>query len=97
MDRSELEESWRKTTEYLLDARSHLSEAAEGICTDEIAEFHEFLDHNELERALDALDMAVAKTGFETQRVFELMAAAAREMGLDVRAAKYGSALPWWS
>ena len=70
----ELEESWRKTTAYLPDGRSHLSEAAEGICLDEIADFEDSRRHNELELALDALEEAVLKSGMESIRVLESMA-----------------------
>src|SRR5215471_1581615 len=58
----ELQDSWRRTTAFLRDARSHLSEAAEGICADEIAEFEDYLSHNELELALDSLEAAVFKS-----------------------------------
>jgi hypothetical protein len=49
--------NWSKTSEYLRDARAHLSETAEDVCANEIAEFEEFLTHNELELAL-AIRMA---------------------------------------
>jgi hypothetical protein len=78
-------ESWKKTTAYLIDARSHLSEAAEGICADEIHEFQEYLEHNELELALDALEKAYKKSGMEGLKVVELLALAAANMGLSDR------------
>jgi len=84
-----LEESWRKTTEYLRDARSHLPEAAEGICHDEIAQFEEFLEHNELELALDSLEVALLKFEHKNLRVLELMTQAALNMGLEQHAARY--------
>lgn len=89
MASSELRESWRRTTELLLDARSHLSEAAEGICADEIAEFDDYLSHNELELALDSLEAAVIKSPCETLRILELLIAAAESMGLEQHAARY--------
>jgi len=85
----ELQESWRRTTELLRDARSHLSEAAEGICADEIAEFEDYLSHNELELALDLLEAAVFKSPCETLRVLELLIAAAESMELEQHAARY--------
>ena len=54
--------SWEKTSGHLLDARSHLSQAAEGICADEIHEFQEYLEYNELELALDSLEAACEKS-----------------------------------
>lgn len=85
----ELQESWRRTTELLRDARSHLSEAAEGICADEIAEFEDCLSHNELELALDSLEAAVFKSPCETLRIVELLIAAAESMRLEQHAARY--------
>jgi len=84
-----LSESWKKTTAYLLDARAHLSEAAEGICSDEIHEFQEFLEHNELELALDSLEAASEKSGVESLRVVEFMALAAANMGLSDRVRRF--------
>lgn len=85
----ELHKSWRKTTAILRDARSHLSEAAEGICADEIAEFEDYLDHNELELALDSLEAAIFKSPCETWRVIELLLSAAESMSLEQHAARY--------
>ena len=85
----ELQESWRRTTELLRDARSHLSEAAEGICADEIAEFEDYLSHNELELALDSLEAAVFRSPCETLRILELLIAAAESMGLAQHASRY--------
>ena len=85
----ELQDSWRRTTELLRDARAHLSEEAEGVCEDEIAEFEDCLSHNELELALDSLEAAVFKSPFETLRVLELLISAAESMGLERHAARY--------
>lgn len=85
----ELHDSWRRTTEFLRDARSHLSEAAEGICGDEIAEFEDYLNHNELELALDSLEAAVFKSPCETLRLLDLLITAAESMGLEQHAARY--------
>jgi hypothetical protein len=86
--------SWKKTEGFLLDARSHLSEAAEGICADEICEFVEYIEHNELELALDTLDDIFAKSSaFGSWRVLELMALAAASMGLTDRQEEYDKTL----
>ena len=81
--------SWKRTSAYLLDARNNLSESAEGVCQDEIAEFQEYLDHNELEIALDCLDVVVEKSAVESLRVVELLALAAASMGLGTRVERY--------
>jgi hypothetical protein len=93
MTSKELIESWKRTETFLLDARAHLSEAAEGICADEITEFDEYLNHNELELALDMLDTIFKKTGVESWRVIELMAKAAASMKLFERQRGYDEKL----
>jgi hypothetical protein len=89
MNPDELQKSWERTIAFLLDARSHISEPAEGSCADEITEFESFLEHNELELALDMLDEVVEKSGFETPHRIELMAKAALSMGLVERTKAY--------
>jgi hypothetical protein len=93
MASEELMKSWKRTEGFLLDARSHLSEGAEGICADEIHEFELYLQHNELELALDMLEEAFSKTGSESWRVLELMALAAASMGLVARQRRYDKQL----
>ena len=89
MATEQLLQSWKRTEGYLRDARAHLSEAAEGICADEIHEFNHYLEHNELELALDALEAAFKKWSGGSLRVLELMALAAASMGLNERQAAY--------
>src|SRR5215475_10355028 len=89
MASQELQDSWRKTSEFLREIRAHLSEAAEGVSADEIAEFEDYLSHNELELALDSLEAAVRKSPGESLHVFELMVSAAENMGLTEHAARY--------
>ncbi|KVQ37312.1 hypothetical protein [Burkholderia ubonensis] len=81
--------SWSRTSEYLREARAHLSEAAEGVCADEIAEFEEFLKHNELELALDAIEASFRKGDDANWRVLEYMAMAALSMELVDRQRMY--------
>ena len=61
-------ESWQRIESLLLDARSHLSQEAEVLCDVEIGEFEEFIGHNELELAFDALVMAFEKSTCESWR-----------------------------
>ena len=91
MASDELLKSWKRTEAFLRDARSHLSEAAEGICGDEIHAFDEYLQHNELELALDMLEEALEKSGFETWRVLEFMGMAAATTDQSVQNRKANS------
>lgn len=85
----ELQESWGRTTSFLRDARANVSEAGEGISADEIYEFEIYLEHYELELALDMLDEVVEGTGLESPHMIELMAKAALSMGLIERTRNY--------
>jgi hypothetical protein len=93
MVNDDLLRSRERTKGYLFDARAHLSEATEGICSDEICELEEYLDNNELELALDMLDEVCEKSGLESCRVLELMALAAASMGLMERQRCYDEEL----
>ena len=93
MTTQQLKDSWKRTEAFLLNARAHLSEVAEAECANEIAEFHEFIDHNELELALNALDSAYSKSQWEPHRVLELLALAAASMGLADRQREFDQAL----
>jgi hypothetical protein len=93
MSSDNLRQSWQHTTGFLRDARALLSEAGESICADEIAQFEEFLSHNELELALEELDTAFQKSEFESWRMLELMALAAASMGLVERQRHYDARL----
>ncbi len=93
MASKELQKSWKRTEAFLLDARANLSEATEGICADHISQFQEFLDHNELELALDELDSIFEETGLEPWIVMEFMAKAAASMELFERQLRYDEQL----
>lgn len=93
IQREDLTKSWKRTEIFLREARINFSEAAEGICEDELHEFGEYLQHNELELALDMLDEAYSKSGLENLRVIEFMALAAASMGLTDRQQRYDSHL----
>ena len=93
MASEELLKSWARTAGFLRDARAHISEPGEGICADQIAACEEYLEHNELELALDMLDDIVAESEFETPHMIELMAKAAMSMHLVDRAKEYDNRL----
>ena len=96
MASDELLRSWERTTAYLRDARSNISEPGEGICSDQIAAFKEYLGHNEFELALDMLDEVAEESGCETPHMVELMAKTALSMGLVDRAHKCDDRLTQW-
>ncbi|PLP97463.1 hypothetical protein [Cupriavidus pauculus] len=84
---------WARTSTYLREARANLSEAAEGVCVDEIKEFEEYLSHNELELALDVLEAAFEKGDDANWRVLEIMGKAALSMQLHDRQRRYDARL----
>ena len=88
-----LEESWKHTAGLLLDARSRLSQSAESEFSSDIAQFHEFIDHNELELALDTLDGIYTDSQRESHDILELLARAAKSIGLLNRHHDFISAL----
>jgi hypothetical protein len=91
--RDELIKSWEETTAFLRDARAHLDQATEGICSDEIAQLEEYLEHNELGLALDMLDYIFEKSKLESWLVLELMAKAAASMNQVDRVVQYDARL----
>ena len=82
MASSDLHDSWARTEGFLREARSHLSEVAEADHAATIAEFDDYIEHNELGLALDALRSIVKGSDFESPRVLESLALAAASMGM---------------
>lgn len=85
MPNPDLLRSWTRTEAFLWDARSHLSQIAEAEFVDEITEFENFVEHNELGLAFDTLEAVANDSLGESHRVFELLALAAASMGLSDR------------
>ncbi len=81
--------SWQRTREFLHDARSHFTQAAESKCSDRFRDFDEYLQHNELELALDMLDSAFRRSQQESCRVLKSLAFVAANMGLVDRQREY--------
>lgn len=82
-------EKWEITRQYLVTARSFLPD--DPICIEGGASaggFRDWLDHNELELALDELEM-LADANAVGPRFWAAMLAAANEMGLHLHAARY--------
>ena len=89
MASKELIESWKRTERFLLDARAQLANHVQALCVEELNEFDDYIDHNELELALDMLDAALEKSAEKSSQVLELMALAAESMGLSDRQKGY--------
>ncbi|OHX37814.1 hypothetical protein BJL95_08435 [Methylomonas sp. LWB] len=81
----ELLRSWKRTEAFLRDARTHLSQIAKAEFANSIAQFEEFIEHNELGLAFDTLESIANESEWESQRVIELLALAAASMGLQDR------------
>lgn len=88
-----LQESWKQIAELLENAAATLPDATAesgdagvptGLLKGTLAEFREFLDHNELELAWDAL-AAVARESVAGSTTWFLLGRAASLMGLDAQ------------
>ncbi len=82
MNREDLEASWRRTRAHLT-AGADCAEA-EGTALDELKGYRDFLDHNELELALDELE-TVADRRLHSPQFWTHLCDAAEEMSLVAR------------
>jgi hypothetical protein len=89
MARAELEKSWGITVRYLEAARALISaNAAPGPDGGTLAQYQNFLEHNELELALDELaDVGVANA--PSADFWRKLCRAAQNMGLTEHVAKF--------
>ena len=86
--REELEKKWKVTVALLSEARAILCEC-QGVGK-YIAEYDEYLDHNELELALDMLEEAALEaTSRLPKEIWEKLKEAAKSMGLEDRCEFY--------
>jgi hypothetical protein len=85
MTAPEMQRSWQRTEGFLRDARTHLSQIAEAEYRDDLVQFDEFLENNELGLAFDTLESVARESQWEGLRVFELLALAAANMGMAER------------
>ncbi|WP_323773543.1 hypothetical protein [Alcanivorax sp.] len=82
--REELEKKWKITIALLSEARAVLCEF-QGVGK-YIAEYDEYLDHNELELALDMLEgAALEATSKPPEGIWVKLKEAAKSMGLEDR------------
>lgn len=90
--REELEKKWKVTIALLSEAKTLLCEC-EGAGK-YIAEYDEYLDHNELELALDMLEeAALESTSKAPKELWLKLKEAAKSMGLDDRNELYNQQL----
>jgi hypothetical protein len=82
-----LENSWANTCRHLEAAKECLV-GQHGIDKEALNEYQGFLDHNELELALDELE-AVGEEATSDQRFWQYLILAAENMGLQKHAARY--------
>lgn len=86
--REELEKKWKITIALLDEARALLCQC-EGVGT-YMEEYDEYLDHNELEMALDMLEEAALNaTNIPPKEVWDKLKDAAVSMGLEKRSDFY--------
>jgi len=85
----DLSEKWKITRQYLQQALSLLPD--DPVCIEtggSVEAFRDWLDHNELELALDELEM-LAESNPVRPEFWAAMLSAADEMGLHLHAARY--------
>ncbi|MDG9672100.1 hypothetical protein ONV78_30485 [Hahella sp. CR1] len=83
-----LEKKWKVTIALLSEARAVLCDYAGG--SKYIAEYDEYLDHNELELALDMLEEAALEaTSKPPKEIWLKLKEAAKSMGLEDRCEFY--------
>jgi hypothetical protein len=80
-----LQASWERTTGHLLEARSMLA-----VSDDLLLDFTEYLEHNELELALDELEGVALEIG-APEGFWKKANEAAREMGLLDHVRRYSA------
>ena len=89
MARAELEKSWATTVQHLKAARALIpANAAPGPDGGTLAQYQEFLEHNELELALDELaDVGIGNS--PPADFWRRLSRAAENMGLTEHVAKF--------
>ena len=89
IDRIKLELGWRVTRKWLHEAEAMIrQECDETTIAHWLSEFEEFIDHNELECALNMLEEACNKF-MPSSRVWHLMTEAALSMNLSENAESF--------
>jgi hypothetical protein len=79
----ELLESWAVTERHLLDARALLSPDVVSFHSTSLAQFDDFLEHNELGLAFDWLESIVRESQWSTIRLLSSLELAASNMHRD--------------
>lgn len=87
--RKELEASWARTRAHLANAFAQLpASPVDGEAGGAVQRYREWLDHNELELALDELEM-LGELNDVDRRFWEFLLRAATEMKLSDHALRY--------
>ena len=88
MPSRELLDTWKRTESFLREALEsvppHLVDEYHTV----LAQYAEYISHNELELAMDTLAEVLSEAGWNRVAAAS-MASAARNMGLDARAAEF--------
>jgi len=82
MPSDELLRSWQRTEGYLRQAIEHLPDTVKTKYAIPLADFMEFLEHNELGLAFETLVYVLDESSHSPIRTLELLALAAASMGL---------------
>ena len=90
MNRGDLERSWDITRRHLARARAELGRVS-GVAQYAASEFEDYLNHNELELAMDLLE-AAGDGNASTAEFWRALSQAAANMGLHDRADHFFSA-----
>jgi hypothetical protein len=78
----ELIETWERTERYLMTARGLLRADVESAYRDDLAEFADFLNHNELGLAFDYLTSIVREAQWDSIPILDALSLAAQNMKL---------------
>ncbi|MGC1174594.1 hypothetical protein [Polaromonas sp.] len=81
MSNPELSRSWERTASYLLDARSRVPKIAAAKFENDLVQFEEFLEHNELGLVSDWLTSIALECRPVPVQTLELLALAEASMG----------------
>lgn len=82
MASSELIQSWARTEAFLREARAALPARIAAAFSEDIMQFEEFLEHNELGLAFDCLQRVLEEADYTSPALTRPLQQAAENMGL---------------
>ena len=89
-------ESWKRTEQFLRDARASFASKAENACRAALSEYDEYLQHNELELALEALAEAFDEARCWNPAAAKSICGCGTEYGSDCTCRSTRAAVFWW-